>query len=276
MKTNSKYGLLLLICSLSLGARAGQQTTEKVKDKTWDGTLSSVNLTDRSINGKSGWFSDSFRIGEDCVISTIGKDSASLSDLHPGEAVNVRYQSLGGVQVATRITEQARSCSGTIQSVDAKSMKLTMEQELFRTIPEHKTVRIASECKVTLNNGDSGSIADLRPGDKITVKYDLRDGKAMAYGVREKTADVVGTLEAIDLPARTVKAEGRFREMPFDLANDCRIIANGSKEAQLKDLELGEKYRFTYEDLNGVSVLYRIAPAEETKPAQTAAIPQGY
>lgn len=266
----------MLISSLSLGARAGQQTTEKVNDKTWDGTLSSVNLTDRSITGKSGWFSDSFRIGDDCVISTIGKDDASLSDLHPGEAVDINYQSLGGVQVASRITEKARSCSGTIQSVDAKSMKLTMVQELFGTIPEHKTLRIASECKVTLNNGDSGSIADLKPGDEITAIYDLHDGKAMAYRVREKTTDVVATLEAIDLPARTVKAEGRFREMPFDLANECRIIPKGSQEGQLKDLELGGKYRFTYEDLNGVNVLYRIAPVDETKPVQTAAIPQGY
>ena len=57
----------------------------------------------------------------------------------------------------------------------------------------------------------------------------------------------------------------------FDIADHCRIILNGEKVGKLKELALGQEYRFTYEPVNGVNVLERVTSVQEAKPAETAA-----
>ena len=56
----------------------------------------------------------------------------------------------------------------------------------------------------------------------------------------------------------------------FTLADGCQIVVPGKDDAQLKDLELGQKYKFTYEAVNGVNIAERIAPTKEATAAQTA------
>jgi hypothetical protein len=77
-------------------------------------------------------------------------------------------------------------------------------------------------------------------------------------------------LDAVDLSARSVKAKLMTGEKTFDLADKCRIIASNQQSQHLKDLVLGQQYRFTYRQVNGVNVLDQIAPAQEAKPAETA------
>ena len=77
-------------------------------------------------------------------------------------------------------------------------------------------------------------------------------------------------IEAIDLPERTVKAKEILGEKKFDVGDDCQVILGNGKTGHLKDLVLGHRYQFTYEDVNGVNVLSRIVPAQEAKPPETA------
>jgi hypothetical protein len=119
-------------------------------------------------------------------------------------------------------------------------------------------------------NGADGTLADLGPGDQITVPYELPGGSPVAYRIRAQTVTFVGMLDAIDLSARTVKAKLMAGEKTFDLADKCRIIANHQQREHLADLALGQQYRFTYREVNGVYVLDQIAPAHEAKPAETA------
>jgi hypothetical protein len=81
---------------------------------------------------------------------------------------------------------------------------------------------------------------------------------------------VVGTVDAVDMPARTLKAKDTLGEQKFTLGDNCRIISSGEKAGYFKDLKLGQKYRFTYENLNGVNILNRISPVEEANRAETA------
>src|SRR5262249_16641210 len=106
--------------------------------------------------------------------------------------------------------------------------------------------------------------------DQVTIIYQRPGSSPVVYQILEKTTTFVGKLEAIDLPARTVKAKELTGQRKFTLAEGCQILVPGKDDAQLKDLDLAEKYKFTYEAVNGVNVAVRIAPATEAAPGQTA------
>ena len=80
----------------------------------------------------------------------------------------------------------------------------------------------------------------------------------------------MGTIDAIDLSARTVEAKDMSGEKKFELADQCQILVPGQKRGHLKEVALGQKYEFTYEDVNGINVLDRIAPARPAMSAETA------
>jgi Cu/Ag efflux protein CusF len=294
MNTITKLGLMVLVAAFTSGANAAQQTTGNINEKSWTGTLTAVDPQYKTVAGRNWWwFTKTFNVGDNCAISAVDKQEAALGDLRPGEKVKIRYQDVDGVLVSDNIAELALRYGGTVQAFDRKAGTLTVEQDaiillpysatdrtpgtltmdyepVHRTVPFHKKFGIADDCKVILNNGNIGTIADLKPGDKVTVIYELPGGSPVAYRVRENSLKFVGAIDAIDLPERTVKARAMLSEMKFNLADGCRIFINGSQTAQLKDLELGRKYQFTYENVNGVYVVNWISPAHEPRSAETA------
>jgi hypothetical protein len=259
------------MATLPVSAQANQPPTERNSESTWTGTVTAVSAQNKTLTGKYWWFSKTFNFGQRCAISTVDNKEASLTDLRPGEQVKVQYQDVEGVLVADRIVEQALHYGGTVHAVDPKAGTVTMEQPpLYQTFRAPETFRIAGECRVMLANGDQGTLADVRPGDRVTVIYELPGGSRVAYRIRDRSSTFVGTLDAIDLSVRTVKAKKLAGEKAFTLADKCRIIASNQQSGHLKDLVLGHQYRFTYRDVNGINVLDRIAPAQEAKPTETA------
>jgi len=259
MNAITKAGVLVLASTLLVRASDEPQATENHSEKTWTGTLTAVSDQDKILSAKGWLLSKTFNIGQNCTVSTINKSQAALSDLQPGEKVEVRFRSAGGVLVADRITEQPLRYSGTVQAVDPKAETLTLEQGVRKTGPFRQPLRIANDCKVVLSNGKDGTINDVKPGDQVTIIYQLPGGSPLAHHILEKTTTFVGKLEAIDLPARTVKAKEIVGQKKLTLADGCQILVPGKEDAQLKDLELGQKYKFTYESVNGVNVAVRIA-----------------
>ncbi len=271
MKSISIFGFAVLMAALPLGAQAVQGKPGSANDRTWSGTVTAVSAQDKTFAARRGLLTRTFKVGEQCPISTVDKKEATLSDLRVGERIGVHYQDVEGVWVARRVTERARHWAGTVHSIDQKSATVTMEEApLYQPFHAPRTFRLAGDCKVVLWNGHEGSLRDIQPGDRVAVIYDLPAGAPTAYRIRDSSVAAVGTLEAIDLPARTVKAKESSGEKQFVLADDCRIILSGNQKGRWKDLVAGQKYKFTYEDVNGVEVLDRIAPAQAGTTAQTA------
>jgi len=50
--------------------------------------------------------------------------------------------------------------------------------------------------------------------------------------------------------------------MKFNVADNCAIVINGKSDGQLSDLKPNDKLVFSYDEVNGVNVVSRIAPAE--------------
>src|SRR5215471_14943486 len=147
MNAIPKLGWLVLASTLAVPAGAEPQTTEKHNEKTWSGTLTALSEQDKTINAKGWLVSKTFNIGDKCAIIGINKAQAALSDLQPGEKVEICYQNVGGVLVADRITEEPLRHSGTVHAVDPKAQTLTMEQNARKSGPLRQPLRIASDCK---------------------------------------------------------------------------------------------------------------------------------
>jgi hypothetical protein len=271
MKTIKTLQLAALMAALPLGAWAGPEAAGATHEKSWSGTLTDVNAGERTITARKWFIKRTFNAGDKCTVKAVGKKEAALGDLRPGEEVIIHYRDADGVLVADRITERPLHYQGTIETVDAKTSQLTMAAGRLGPASHHKQMQIASDCKILLHNGKAGTVADLHPGDRVTIIYELPDGSPTAYQVSKRTTEFVGTLDAIDLGDRTVKAKETFGQKKFNLADGCQIALEGRSDASLKDLALGQRYEFTYENVNGVNVVNRIAPAQAATATETAA-----
>jgi Cu/Ag efflux protein CusF len=106
----------------------------------------------------------------------------------------------------------------------------------------------------------------------VSVIYEIPNGTRTAREIDQTSATFVGSLTAIDLNARTLKAKHAFGTKKFNLADDCTIAVNGKTGAQLRDLKPGDNLAFSYDVVNGVNVVNRIAQNEEPAAMPTADI----
>lgn len=155
---------------------------------------------------------------------------------------------------------------GMVKTIDTTNHTLT----LHRTALDKK-LQIADGCKIILHNDKLGTLADIQPGDHVTATYETPEGVPTARQIAQTSTEFTGKLTAIDLGAKTLKAKALFASKKFDVADDCAIVVNGKTDGQLGDLKPNEELVFTYDIINGVNVVNRIAPAEATpEPATTA------
>jgi Cu/Ag efflux protein CusF len=208
---------------------------------------------------KRFWGNKRFNLGEPCVFTFVEKDDRGINGLRIGQKVTVMYRDANGVLVASRLTQEPLRHSGTVKSLDASSGKLVVGG---------KTFRLADGCTVVLRNEHSGSLTDVKLGHFVTVWYEEPPGGLVARRIAQTSRTFVGSLTAIDLSERTIKAKSALDTKTFHLADNCSIRVNG-EPAQMKDLKPGEEIEFSYDEVNGVNVATRIAPEhgqESVKP----------
>jgi len=271
MKTITRFGFLALLLSLPPGGMAAPQAAVSSNEESCAGTLTAIHTQDHTITVRRMLMDKTFHLGQHCAVSALDKKDAVVSDLRPGEKVEIRYQNVEGILVADQIAEKALRYDGAVQAVDQKAGTVTM-QEAPLYVPFHapQMFRLAAGCEIVLPDRHDGTLAALQPGDRISVIYELPGGAPVAYRIRDRSLTLVGVVAAVDPSNHTLKAREKSSEIKFELADDCQIILNGEKPGHLKDLVLGQPCKFTYENVNGVEVLDRIVPANAAKPTQTA------
>jgi hypothetical protein len=105
----------------------------------------------------------------------------------------------------------------------------------------------------------------------VTVTYETPDGTPTAREIAQTSMEFTGTLTAIDLGEKTVKAKAMFDTKKFNVADNCAIVINGKTDGQLSDLKPNDKLVFSYDEINGINVVNRIAPAEVQPNSATTA-----
>ena len=261
----SVVGLCALTAITVMRASAEQAATAAKHEKTYTGTVVSVDPQDHQLKVK-GWFlSKEFNLGDNCAYALLDQSADMVNGLRPGQKVTVSYQDASGVLVADRVKQEPLRYEGMVKTIDPVTHKLTVHHRGM-----DKTFEIAGECKVMLRDDRTGELADVQPGNHVTVIYEIPKDTPTARRIDQTSATYTGTLTAIDLTDRTIKAKHMFGSKKFNLADGCAIVLNGKTNGQMGDLKPGDSLTFSYNDVNGVNIVNRIARAETPEETPTS------
>ena len=258
-------GLSVLTAAAAIRVSADEQGAAARQTETYTGTVTVVEPKERMLVVKGFLRSKTFSLGDNCEFAYLDKGAGNPSGLRPGQEVTVSYQNASGVLVANRVEQKTLRHEGTVKAIDPEKRTVTLHHRAM-----NKTFRIAEDCAVVLRNDKSGTLADIQPGHWVTVIYETPGSEATARHIAQTSATFTGSLTAIDLNDRTVKAKHAFGTKKFNLADNCSIIVNGKTDARLRDLKPGDDLAFSYDVVNGVNVVNRIATVDSSGEAITA------
>lgn len=245
-----------------LTAFADQTAAAAKPNKTYTGTVVSVNPKEHTLKVKGFLLSKGFNLGENCAYVLLDNPAGAIGDVRAGQKVKVSYQDAHGVLVADRIRQEPMNFTGTVQSLNPAAHTLTVHSGW-----ETKTFQVPDDCTVLLRGEKSGAVGDIQTGNYVTVTYETPNGKPTARQIAQTSQTFTGSLTAVDMTARTVKAKTLFGSKTFHLGDNCAIVVNGKPNGQMTDLRLGRRMAISYDDVNGVNVANRIGPA--TLPPET-------
>jgi predicted RNA-binding protein len=274
MKTKVKQTMMLaavLATAAALNVAADQTQPVSGPEDWYTGQVMSVDPHNRTVDLKSSMLSNKeFSLGTSCSFGLLGINNGTMNDIRPGQKLTVRYFESQGVRVVDQVQQQPMQYEGMVAAIDPNQHVLTLHREGF-----DKTIAIADGCNVMLRDNKGGVLTDIQPGDHVTVTYETPDGKAMARQIAQTSQEFTGAVTAIDLDSKIVKAKAATETKEFNLADNCAIIVNGRTDGKLSELRPDERLQFNYDNINGVNVVNRIAPAtEESKATTTSAAPK--
>jgi len=229
--------------------------------KLLTGTVTQVSPSDKVLIVDSGWSKRTFSISETCKVSLEDKSAAALADLQPGQKIRIRYAEAHGVRIAHEIEQRNLVHHGRIEFIDVANKTIGVERGMvtrkFR-LPEHFTVLV--------KDGKTGTFDELKVGQAVDVIYETPgEPRYVARRIEQKNPTFVGTIRSMDATTRTVKAKNFFEEKQFRLADGCRIVTTENPKAALRDLRIGDRVEFVYEEKAGVLIANRIG--HESPPA---------
>jgi Cu/Ag efflux protein CusF len=243
---------------------------EQNHDKTYEGSVTDVDPEAKTVSVKGFLISKTFHTAEPCKFSLEDKPGATLNDIRPGQKVEVHYQNVQGVLAASQITQHDIMLHGYITTINPGQRTLVLKDRAGT-----RKFVVAEDCSIVLNDEQVGTLENLKVGHSVSVAYEPTAAAWTAHKIEQKAESFTGTIEAIDAGARTVTAKSFMSVKKFDLGDNCQIVVADKLDAALRDLRIGDRVEFSYEDANGVLVANRIgrdANLSKTEIAPTAKI----
>jgi len=178
MNAKKAFQIITLTALMPAMAAAAQQ------GKTCAGRLTTVAAGGKGITVTDSFRNRTFALSPNCVILTVHSKTASWRDLQLGEDVVVRYERMNGALVAKSVAEKVRECAGSIQSIDLEGgIASVTDGSVLGLARTSRIFRLAKPCEVTLPNGAGGSLAQVKPGDTVTIIYKVPNGMPVAYRI---------------------------------------------------------------------------------------------
>ena len=258
----------VLAATAVIRAPADQVAPAARPERSYTGTVVSVDPKEQTLETKGLVLSKKFNLGDACTYALLDQDPGTAGDLRPGEKVTVSYQDAQGVLIADRVEQQPMRSEGMVTAIDPARHTLMLHRPTL-----DKQMQLADDCKIVLRDGKPGTFADVHIGNHVTVTYETPNDMLTARQIAQTSIEFTGTLTAIDLGERTLKARAVFDTKKFNLADNCAIVINGKPDGQLSDLKPNDKLVFSYDEINGVNVVNRIAPAEAQTKSVAATAP---
>ena len=249
-----------------LTATADKTATAARLNKSYTGQVVSVDPKENTLKVKRFVRGKTFNLGTACSFILADAIAGTVNDLRPGEKVTVSYQNAYEVLIADRVQQQPMRLDGMVTGIDPEKRTLTLHR-----LALDNQFQIADACNIVLRDEKPGTFADIPPGSHVTVTYETPAGVPTVREITKTSLEYIGTLMAIDLGEKTVKASALLSSMKFNVAGNCAIVLNGRTNGQLSDLKPYDKLVFNYDEINGINVVNRIAQAE-ARPIPSAAI----
>ena len=249
-----------------LTSTTGKSATAAHLNKSYTGQVVSVDPKENTLKVKRFVQSKTFNLGAACNFILADTIAGTVNDLRPGEKVTVSYQNAYEVLIAYLVQQQPMRLDGMVTMIDPDKRTLTLHRRAL-----DNQFQIADACNIVLRGEKPGTFADIPPGSHITVTYETPAGVPTVREITKTSLEYIGTLTAIDLGEKTVKASALLSSMKFNVAGNCAFVINGRTNGQLSDLKPYDKLVFSYDEINGINVVNRIALAE-AKPITSAAI----
>jgi len=243
----------------------GDEAAPVQKDKVFNGTVAAIDQKEKTVSAKDFWGTKTFNVADSCRVSLEDQPTASLTELRPGQKVEIGYENAHGVLVANRITQHNQVFTGYISAIDPAKRRLTVKHGSFT-----RDFAVAPDCAVVIRDDDTKTLDDLSVGHTVNVIYESGNDSTLARRIEQKSPTFVGTVKAIDADTRMVKAKDLLAEKTFHLADGCQIVSGGKLGGSLSDLHIGDRLAFTYEDRDGVLVANRIGRQTTAPPVQNA------
>jgi hypothetical protein len=146
-------------------------------------------------------------------------------------------------QVASFATHD-KKYTGTIVSVDAKGLSLAVKGPLFF----RKTFNLGDACQYTLLGKDPATAADLRPGQRVRVRYQNAQGVLIADRVTQEPMKFVGRVQSLDPQKRTLIVRHRMLDKKFQVGSDCVVRLHDEKAGALTNVQPGEWVTVIFEE----------------------------
>jgi hypothetical protein len=158
--------------------------------------------------------------------------------------------------------------TGTIVSVDPKEYTLQVKSFPF----SNKKFNLGDACTYTIVGQDSGTVGDLRPGQKVTVGYQDAHGVLVADRVTQQPMRDEGMVKAVDPATQTLTLDQSMMDKKFQLPADCEVTLRGDRVGTVADIQPGNHVLITYEVPDGKATARQIAQTSETFTGDLTAI----
>jgi Cu/Ag efflux protein CusF len=154
--------------------------------------------------------------------------------------------------------QKEKSFNGSVTAVDAPDKTISVKGFFFT---RHFTT--AADCKVSLEDKAVASLAELRPGERVAVRYQNAHGVLIARDIVQHDLIYTGHITAIDPAARTLTLKEGVITHNLAIAPDCAVVLKDDKWAALSSLQVGDAVQVTYEPVKGLRMARRIEQKSE-------------
>jgi hypothetical protein len=197
-------------------------------------------VTTGAIELKEKEWTHTYKVTENTKVLLGGRE-ATLGDVREGDAVTVKLEGSRVQEIAIKV--ETRTVSGTLAEIDFGS-DTTLPTLALKGAPEGQApYSVADHATVKAANGAASTLADLNPGDQLTLKVERDLVVAIQVKAAPENATVKGAIARIDfgdddtLPTLELKtADGIFT---YSVADHATFKNASGRAITLDDLNPG-------------------------------------
>jgi len=219
----------------------------------YTGRVKSVDTDGRTLVVMNFWSTRTFNLGEDCRVSVEGREASAARDLLPGHQVEVTYKKVDGVRIASAVEQRDLRFDGKVTALDTNQMMLRVKRGWST-----REFKATPDTEITFRDESRHPFGDLESGQRVTVRYYTPEEANLALKVEQKSLEFIGRVEVLDADRDRIQAGSLMADHTFHLSDDCVFVIAGKAEATIKDLQIGDRVRFLYEDVGGVPIASKV------------------